>query len=99
MAISSRSAMGGRPSGRVARRQALRGRADGRRTSYGFGAGMRMDLSRQIVRFAALVAMCAWLGGFMFYGGAVVPILDEALGSFDAGQITRRVTDRLNLVG
>lgn len=51
------------------------------------------------LRFAALAAMAVWVGGFTFYGGIVVPILDDALGSLDAGQITRRVTDRLNQIG
>jgi hypothetical protein len=50
-------------------------------------------------RFIAIVAMTIWLGGFMFYGGLVVPILDDALGSYEAGMITRQVTNRLNVVG
>ena len=58
-----------------------------------------MRLMLLVLRFVALVAMCVWLGGFMFYGGAVVPIMDEALGRFEAGMITRVVTNRLNLVG
>ncbi len=40
-----------------------------------------------------------WVGGFMFYGGAVVPILNDALGPHDSGMITRRVTNILNAVG
>jgi hypothetical protein len=43
--------------------------------------------------------MTAWVGGFMFYGGAVVSILEDALGRFEAGMITRRVTVALNGVG
>lgn len=52
-----------------------------------------------LIRYAAMMGACVWVGGFMFYGGVVVPILDEALGSTDAGMITREVTDGLNLVG
>ncbi|MDB5353305.1 MAG: hypothetical protein JWN86_4552 [Planctomycetota bacterium] len=51
------------------------------------------------VRFLAIVAMSVWLGGFMFYGGVVVAILERALGRLDAGTITRDVTDVLNGIG
>ncbi len=57
------------------------------------------NLARFLLRFTSLVAMTAWVGGFMFYGGAVVSILEDALGRFDAGMITRRVTVILNAVG
>jgi hypothetical protein len=51
------------------------------------------------VRFLAIVAMSVWLGGFMFYGGVVVSILERALGRLDAGMITREVTNVLNGIG
>lgn len=50
-------------------------------------------------RYLALVGMMVWVGGFMFYGGAVVAILEDALGSHDAGMVTRRVTNILNAIG
>lgn len=51
-------------------------------------------------RFSALVGMCVWLGGFTFYGGIVIPILDEAIGQVDTGMlVTRYVTKNLNLIG
>jgi hypothetical protein len=52
-----------------------------------------------IARFAALVGMTVWVGGFMFYGGIVIPILHEFMTESEAGEITRRVTDALNLCG
>jgi hypothetical protein len=52
-----------------------------------------------LFRLTCLVALMVWVGGFMFYGAAVVPALHDALDSFTAGFITRRVTDRLNAVG
>ena len=52
-----------------------------------------------VSRYLALVGMMVWVGGFMFYGGAVVAILDDALGSHDAGMLTRRVTNILNAIG
>ena len=60
---------------------------------------MTGEAARFLTRFAAAVAICAWVGGFMVYGGIVVPILDDALGHFDAGMITRRVTNGLNAIG
>jgi hypothetical protein len=51
-------------------------------------------------RFASIIAMSVWLGGFMFYGGLVIPILDDAFGQLDAGMlVTRHATSRLNIVG
>jgi hypothetical protein len=52
-----------------------------------------------IARFAALGAMTFWVGGFTFYAGIVIPILHEFMAESEAGQITRQVTDALNLVG
>ena len=43
--------------------------------------------------------MAIWIGGFTFYSAAVIPVLHGAMSHREAGEITRRVTDRLNLVG
>jgi hypothetical protein len=50
-------------------------------------------------RWLSLLAWAAWVGGFAFYGGVVVPVLHVHLGSLEAGSITREVTDWLNLLG
>lgn len=51
-------------------------------------------------RSLVLVALMFWQGGFMFYGGVVVPVGSEVLGSdTDQGWITRKVTDYLNAAG
>jgi hypothetical protein len=52
-----------------------------------------------LVRYAALVAMTIWLGGFTFYASIVIPILHEELGGLDAGQITGQVAKPLNGFG
>lgn len=51
------------------------------------------------LRSLVLALWGAWVGGFMFYGAIVVPILHDELDSLTAGGITRRVTDGLNAVG
>ena len=61
--------------------------------------GTLRAIGRFSSRFAASVAMAAWVGGFMVYGGLVVAILDETLGRYEAGMITRRVTVGLNIIG
>jgi hypothetical protein len=51
-------------------------------------------------RFAVMLALMFWQGGFTFYTGVVVPIGTDILGSpEEQGWITRRVTDYLNLAG
>jgi hypothetical protein len=51
-------------------------------------------------RFILLVAIAFWQGGFMFYGGVVVPVGGKLLGSeVDQGFITQTVTNYLNLAG
>jgi hypothetical protein len=51
-------------------------------------------------RFILLVAIAFWQGGFMFYGGVVVPVGGKVLGSeADQGFITQAVTNYLNLAG
>ncbi len=51
------------------------------------------------LRSLAVLAYAVWVGGFTFYGAAVIPILHDELDRLHAGQITQRVTDWLNLVG
>lgn len=51
------------------------------------------------LRWLCLLAWSVWVGGFMFYGGVVVPILHEAVGNLEGGAITREVTLGLNGLG
>jgi hypothetical protein len=54
----------------------------------------------QLRRFAVLIALMFWQGGFTFYAAVVVPVGQEELGSHESqGFITRRVTNYLNLAG
>jgi hypothetical protein len=53
-----------------------------------------------IRRMLLLVSLMFWQGGFMFYGGVVVPVGGRILGSERAqGSITQSVTNYLNLAG
>jgi hypothetical protein len=56
-------------------------------------------LVRLAVRWVALAAMTAWLGGFTFYSAVVIPILHDELGGLDAGVITGQVSNYLNAFG
>jgi Domain of unknown function (DUF4149) len=51
------------------------------------------------LRFLCSLTLAIWVGGFTFYGAAVIPILHDEIDSFQAGGITRRVTNVLNAVG
>src|SRR5262245_43561069 len=53
----------------------------------------------QLRRFAVLVALMFWLGGFTFYAAVVVPIGQEELGHEQQGFLTRQVTNYLNISG
>ncbi len=50
-------------------------------------------------RSIVMLAHAVWVGGFTFYGAAVIPVLHDELDRLDAGRITQRVSDRLNLIG
>lgn len=51
-------------------------------------------------RTIVLVALMFWLGGFMFYGAVVVPIIRVRLeGNPERSMITQRVTGWMNLAG
>ncbi len=53
-----------------------------------------------IRRMLLLVSLMFWQGGFMFYGGVVVPVGARVLGSETTqGFITQSVTNYLNLAG
>ena len=50
-------------------------------------------------RFLVIVALMGWQGGFMFYGAVVVPVLRSTLTRSDSGNVTRQVTQWMNLLG
>ncbi len=51
-------------------------------------------------RLLLLWALLFWQGGFMFYGGVVIPVGSRILGSDqEQARITRSVTNYLNLAG
>jgi hypothetical protein len=53
-----------------------------------------------IRRMVLLISLMFWQGGFMFYGGDVVPVGTKILGSgTEQGFITQAVTNHLNLAG
>jgi Domain of unknown function (DUF4149) len=52
-----------------------------------------------LLRWLALTAMAFWLGGFTFYSAFVIPILHDTMGGHDAGVVTGRVTNPLNVIG
>jgi len=51
-------------------------------------------------RLVLLIALMVWQGGFMFYGGVVVDVGADVLGSHRTqGFVTQRVTNYLNVAG
>jgi hypothetical protein len=51
-------------------------------------------------RFGLLLSLAFWQGGFMFYGGIIIPIGAQALGSeSEQGFVTQAVTNYLNAAG
>jgi hypothetical protein len=50
-------------------------------------------------RFLVIVALMGWQGGFMFYGAVVVPVLRSTLPHSESGNVTRQVTQWMNLIG
>jgi hypothetical protein len=60
----------------------------------------RMRTMTVVRRWLLLWALMFWQGGFTFYGGVVVPVGSDVLGSErEQGFITRKVTNYLNLAG
>jgi hypothetical protein len=58
-----------------------------------------MSVFRLVVRSIALLAYAVWVGGFTFYGAVVLWVIHDTYGSLEAGQITQKVTDWMNLIG
>jgi hypothetical protein len=59
-----------------------------------------MSVRTKLPQFLAVLVMAIWLGGFTFYSAVVIPVLHDQLGSpLEAGLVTQRVTDALNLLG
>src|SRR5262249_52848627 len=50
-------------------------------------------------RFLVLIALMFWQGGFTFYAGVVVPVGQHVLGHHEQSQVTRPVSDYINLAG
>jgi hypothetical protein len=59
-----------------------------------------MPLWTRLARLFGIWLLAIWLGGFTFYSAVVIPVLHDELGSpAVTGQITRRVTVFLNVLG
>jgi hypothetical protein len=50
-------------------------------------------------RFLVVQALMLWQGGFLFYAAVVVPTGTRVHGSWAQGQVTRHVTDWMNVFG
>jgi hypothetical protein len=61
--------------------------------------GDTIGTGRRLLRAASRLALAVWLGGFTFYGAAVVPIYHRHFTPTEVGLATREVTDALNGVG
>ena len=54
----------------------------------------------RILRFCLVLAFAVWQGGFIFYGGVVIPIGTRVLGSdLQQGFVTQSVSQVLNWIG
>jgi len=51
------------------------------------------------LRYLTAVTFAIWFGGFTFYSAVVVPDLHESLGGMETGEISRRVSVVLNMIG
>jgi hypothetical protein len=58
-----------------------------------------MSILRVVLRPLTMTAHAVWVGGFTFYSAVVLWAIHGEYGSFDAGRITQRVTDWLNVIG
>jgi hypothetical protein len=59
-----------------------------------------MAIAAKLIRLMFLVSLAIYTGGFTFYSAVVIRILHQQLESaFEAGLITQRVTDALNVLG
>ncbi|AGA28564.1 hypothetical protein [Singulisphaera acidiphila] len=66
-------------------------------TKGGSGHSVHMSILRRLLLIWTLIF---WQGGFMFYGGVVVPVGSRILGSDqEQGWITQSVTNYLNVAG
>src|SRR5215467_3974390 len=67
-----------------------------------FGEEMRFEPARVFalaLRFATVIALAVWFGGFTFYSTAVIATSQEVLHShLRAGLITQQVTNWLNWI-
>jgi len=54
----------------------------------------------RILRFCLILVFAVWQGGFIFYGGVVIPIGTRVLGSdLQQGFVTQSVSHVLNWIG
>jgi len=56
-------------------------------------------MGERLYRFASIVALAFWMGGFTFYALVVIPIGHKLLGKGHQAEITQQVTYWLNLSG
>ena len=56
-------------------------------------------IAKLSLRWAALVGLTFWLGGFTFYSAVVIPILHDEMGGLESGRITGMASNSLNAVG
>jgi|GEM_PF-3949231 len=51
------------------------------------------------LRIALGMSWMTWVGGFVFYGAVVLPLLHQVVDSPTGGRVTRNVTHALNAIG